>query len=122
PLISHIEERLDDLVKVKGTLLSPFSVDAALYSFKDIKNYLFIIDEENGIDVVRVYIEGDKLNEIDIKKTLKAITFITPKSIKIIPKDKIPLIGRKGKRFVDLRKNASYNNIVRNFERAHLNT
>jgi len=122
PLISHIEERIDDLVKVKGTLISPFAIDAALYSFKNVNNYLFIIDEDEGIDSVRVYVEGSNIEEskidtLSIKNAIYSKIYITPKSVKFVEKDSIPLISRKGKRFVDLRKENSYNNKIRNFEK-----
>ena len=117
PLISHIEERIDDLVKIKGTLISPFAVDDALYSFKNVNNYLFVIDEDDGIDTVRVYVDGNEVDPLRIKKAIYANTYITPKSIKSVEKDSIPLISRKGKRFIDLRKDNPYNNQIRNFEK-----
>lgn len=117
PLISHIEERIDDLVKIKGTLISPFAVDDAIYSFKDVNNYLFIIDDDEGIDSVRVYIDGIDINPLSIKKAVYSKTYITPKSITLVEKDSIPLISRKGKRFIDLRKDNPYNNKIRNFEK-----
>ena len=122
PVISHIEERLDDLVKVKGTLISPFGVDAAMYSFKNVNNYLFIIDEEEGIDTVKVYVdvEGRNIDTLSIKKAIYSKIYITPKSVKLVEKDSIPLISRKGKRFVDLRKTNPYNNTIRNFEKGVL--
>jgi phenylacetate-CoA ligase len=117
PLISHIEERIDDLVKIKGTLISPFAVDDAIYSFKDVNNYLFIIDDDEGIDLVRVYIDGIDIDPLSIKKAIYSKTYITPKSITLVEKDSIPLISRKGKRFIDLRKDNPYNNKIRNFEK-----
>ena len=96
PLISHIEERIDDLVKIKGTLISPFAVDAALYSFKNVSNYLFVIDEDEGIDTVRVYVEGDNIDPLNIKKTIYSNIYITPKTIISVEKDSIPLRLIKG--------------------------
>jgi len=120
PLISHIEERIDDLVKVKGTLVSPYSIDSALYSFKNVSNYLFVIDDENGIDAVRVYVEGENIDPLSIKDSVYSMTYITPNSVNFIEKDSIPIISRKGKRFVDLRKDNPYNNTIRNFEKGVL--
>ncbi|MBN1800032.1 MAG: AMP-binding protein [Candidatus Lokiarchaeota archaeon] len=118
PLISHIEERLDDLVKIKGTLISPYAIDSAMYSFKNVRNYLFVIEEIRGLDNVTIYIEGNNVNSLLIKKAIKNATFITPNTVKMVSKDSIPLIGRKGKRFIDLRKENSYNNIIQNFAKA----
>ena len=119
PLISHIEERLDDLTKIKGTLISPFGIDAAM-SFKEIKKYLFVVDEENNLDSVRVYFEGSNIDHLKIKDAIYGLNFITPKSITLVPKGSIPFIGRKGKRFIDLRKENSYNNLVRKFEKSYI--
>ncbi len=117
PLISHIEERIDDLVKAKGTLISPFAVDDAMYSFKNINNYLFIIDDDEGIDSIRVYVEGSNIDFLSIKKAIYSKTFITPNLVRHTEKDSIPMLSRKGKRFVDLRKENPYNNKIRNFEK-----
>jgi len=119
PLISYIEERLDDLVKVKGTLISPYAVDDAMYSFKSTNNYLFVIEEIDDLDAVKLYIESSgTINKIDIKKAISSATFVTPTSIILVPNEEIPVIGRKGKRFVDLRKENPYNETIRKFERS----
>jgi phenylacetate-CoA ligase len=117
PLISHIEERIDDLVKAKGTLISPYAVDDAMYSFKNVNNYLFVIDDDAGIDSIRVYVEGIDIDPMKIKRAIYSLTYITPNSVIHVEKDSIPMISRKGKRFVDLRKQNPYNNTIRNFER-----
>jgi len=115
PLISHIEERIDDLVKIKGTLISPYAIEEAIYSVKGVKNYLFIVDDDNGLDTVSIYIEGSDINEEIIKDVINGATFITPKHVKLVPKDSIPIIGRKIRRFYDFRKGHLFNNTVRKF-------
>jgi len=119
PLISHIEERLDDLVKIKGTLISPYAVESAIYSFKEIDTYLFVINNDTGFDEVSVYVEGNNIDTLKLKNVIYSKTFITPNSIKIVKKDSIPLIGRKGKRFIDLRKENNFNSLVRKFTNAN---
>ncbi len=118
PLISHIEERIDELVKVKGTLISPYAVESAMCAFKEVRNYLFIIEDVGGLDITTVYVEGDGIEPRAIKKAINATTFITPNNVKLVSKDSIPLIGRKGKRFVDLRKQNAFNNTIRKFAKA----
>jgi len=115
PIISHIEERIDDLVKIRGTLISPYAIEEAMYSVRGVNNYLFAIDEEDGLDVVKVYVEGRNIKALDIRNAINGVTFITPNNIKIVPDDQIPIIGRKKKRFFDLRKHNSFNNIIRKF-------
>lgn len=120
PVISYIEARLDDLVKVKGTLLSPFAIDSALYSVQHVDNYLCVIDEKDGLDVVKIYIEGDNIDITGVKRAVSAITFVSPTSVDIVPKDDIPVIGRKSNRFIDLRKHTPYEKLVREFMNRNL--
>ncbi|MFX1238906.1 MAG: hypothetical protein ACFFAS_12330 [Promethearchaeota archaeon] len=107
------------MIKVKGTLISPYAVDAAMYSIKEVKNYLFVVDEVAGLDTTRVYVEGNDIDPIAIKQAISAKTFITPRTIITVSKESIPLIGRKGKRFIDLREQNPYNNTIRKFASAH---
>lgn len=91
-----------------------------MYSFKNVNNYLFVIDDDEGIDSIRVYVEGSHIDSSSIKKAIYSMTYITPNSIRHAEKDSIPMISHKGKRFVDLRKENPYNNTIRNFEREYL--
>lgn len=118
PLISYIEERIDDLVKIKGTLISPYAIEDAMYSVKGVKNYLFVVDDDSGLDTVTIFIEGNDVNEVNIKNVINAATFITPKQVKMVPKDSIPIIGRKIRRFYDFRKGSLFDNTVRKFTKA----
>jgi phenylacetate-CoA ligase len=115
PLISYIEERIDDLVKIKGTLISPYAIEEAMYSIKGVKNYLFVVDDGSGLDTVSIYIEGRDVSEEIVRNVINGATFITPKHVRLVPKDSIPIIGRKIRRFYDLRKNNPLNNTVRNY-------
>ena len=115
PLISYVEERIDDLVKIKGTLISPYAIEDAMYSIKGVKNYLFVVDDNSGLDTVSIYIEGSDISVENIRNVIKGATFITPKHVKLVPKDSIPIIGRKIRRFYDLRKDNPLNNTVRNY-------
>ena len=119
-LIDYIEERIDDLTKIKGTLISPYTIDEVLFSINEIRNYLFVVDSFRGLDDARIYVElfknGDDKLMKKIKNEITASISITPK-IKFVEKDSIPIIGRKGKRFIDLRKKTAYENLIRNFEK-----
>ena len=118
-LIDYIEERLDDLTKIKGTLISPFTIDNVLFQFNEIRNYLFIVDSKNGLDEARIYIELlEEENEKLITKIKNALlsSISVSTKIKIVEKDVIPIIGRKGKRFIDLRKDTNHKNSIHKFE------
>ncbi|MBD3230588.1 MAG: AMP-binding protein [Candidatus Lokiarchaeota archaeon] len=125
-LIDYIEERLDDLTKIKGTLISPFIIDKILFEFNEIRNYLFVVDSNRGLDDARLYIElssekSKKLKE-KIKNSLLASISVSVDS-QFIERDTIPQIGRKGKRFIDLRnkKGSKYEKIIREFEESYVN-
>ena len=78
---------------------------------------------------MKILIVTGKLAETTIKKQVLGLkhqvdvfalpvtvaAFITPKYVKLVPKDSIPIIGRKLNRFYDLRKENPLNNMVRNF-------
>jgi phenylacetate-CoA ligase len=118
-LIDYIEERLDDLTKIKGTLISPYTIDDILFKFDEIRNYLFIVDSNLGLDSSRVYIELQSEESEDLKKKIKNFLLASLSisvDIKFVKKESIPLIGRKGKRFIDLRKNSKYEQVIREFE------
>ncbi|MHA1269567.1 MAG: phenylacetate--CoA ligase family protein [Candidatus Helarchaeota archaeon] len=121
-LIDYIEERLDDLTKIKGTLISPFTIDEVLFNINEVRNYLFIVDSERGLDDVRLYIEllknGNKKLMERIKNDLSASLSLNISKIKFVEKEAIPIIGRKGKRFIDLRKKSIYKNTIQKFEKS----
>ncbi|MEO0301807.1 MAG: AMP-binding protein [candidate division WOR-3 bacterium] len=99
--------RIDDLVKIRGTLLSPYVIDEVMFQIPYVKNYLYIIkrDEKTLRDIIKVYVEA-KENKIDpelISRKLQAFTWVKPNTVKIVKKNSIPLIGNKPRRFFDLR-------------------
>ena len=76
----------------------------ASYAIRDPRFDLYEILTEREIDITEI-----------IKKTIYSQAFITPKNVKIVPIDTIPIIGRKIKRFYDLRKSNPLNAMVRKF-------
>lgn len=106
------EHRLDDLVKVKGVLTNPCALDDALFSFPEVRNYLCIIDkDERGADEVRLYIESarqDSAFQSALKENLVGRSWFSPSHVKYVPPGKIPNIGRKGVRLIDLRSGSTY--------------
>lgn len=113
--ISLIVQRLDDLTKIKATLVSPYQIESAMFS-NDIRTYLCVIDKVEDSDVIRIYVDADNSEELkdEIIKSIKTEVKISPTSVIFV--DNIPQIGRKGKRFIDLRKATPMADIVRNFE------
>ncbi len=117
--IALIKYRRDELVKIRGTLTSPYVIDEAILKRPEVRNYLFIIDkDEKGVDTVKIYIEAEKKKQ-DILKDLSerlggAICF-TPAEVIYVPLNSIIEIGRKARRFIDLRKEKSYEKVVREF-------
>lgn len=110
-----IETRLDDLMKVKGTLVSPYTIENAMFSH-DIESFLCVIDKEQDSDVIRLYVlaEGSETLEKQLVDEMKTRTKFSPTSIQFV--SDLPQIGRKGKRVVDLRKESPINQIIRDFE------
>lgn len=112
--------RLDDLVKIKGTLVSPFAVEEALMSLPEIYHYIYIIlKDASGVDRVFVFLElnfGD-INEIKERalSRLRAYTWISADQIFVVPKETIPRLGRKEKRFIDLRTDTMFKDQILNF-------
>ncbi|NVM56051.1 MAG: AMP-binding protein [Candidatus Helarchaeota archaeon] len=110
-----IETRLDDLMKVKGTLVSPYTIEHAMFAH-DIKGFLCVIDKEKDSDVIRIYVKAKESNTLQnqLISEIKTTASFSPTFIKFI-KD-LPQIGRKGKRVVDLRKESPLNKLVYEFE------
>jgi phenylacetate-CoA ligase len=110
-----IETRLDDLMKVKGTLVSPYTIELAMFS-QDIENFLCVIDNEEDSDVLRIYVKATESQTLmqQIISEIKTRTTFSPTIIKFV--EELPEIGRKGKRVVDLRKESPLNIIVKDFE------
>lgn len=121
--IALIKHRHDNLYKIKGTLTSPYAIDEAILKHPEIRNYLFVIDkDEKGVDTVKIYVEAQKQKpEIlnDLAQRLGGAICFTPAEVKYVPLGSIMEIGRKAKRFVDLRKDETYQNIVREFMKRH---
>lgn len=112
--------RIDDLIKVRGTLTSPYAIDRAIFAHPEIRNYLCVIEkDERGVtDVLRVYIESEKEDPkilTDLRQELSGSIYVTPNFIKFVPIGSIPEIGRKGKRVIDLRVKNPYADVVREF-------
>ncbi len=112
-----IETRLDDLMKVKGTLVSPYTIEDAVFTH-DVENFLCVIDKEEDSDVVRIYLEGFKRQTLQdqLVDTFITKTKFSPTSVTFVTE--IPQIGRKGKRVIDLRKDSPLNQEVRSFEKS----
>lgn len=111
--------RIDDLVKIRGTLVSPYIIDEVMLQIPNVQNYLYVIskDDKTLRDNVAVYIEISRMSNYltdDISKKLKAATWIKPDFVKIVPLNSIPKIGIKMKRFVDLRKDEKLAEILKN--------
>ncbi|MHA1377555.1 MAG: phenylacetate--CoA ligase family protein [Candidatus Helarchaeota archaeon] len=113
--ISLIEQRLDDLTKIKATLVSPYQIENAMFS-TDIRTYLCVIDKVEDSDVVRIYVDAEKSEEMKNKiiNAIKTETKLSPTSVNFV--NEIPQIGRKGKRFIDIRKPHPMAKLIREFE------
>ncbi|NHI91552.1 MAG: phenylacetate--CoA ligase family protein [Candidatus Lokiarchaeota archaeon] len=116
-----IETRIDDLTKIKGTLVSPFAIEDALFSH-NIEGFLCVVDRREDTDLVRIYVKTNSKNRDslmdEIITSIKTNTKFSPTSVHFV--NQIPEIGRKGKRFVDLRKFSELNQIVVDFEKQFL--
>ncbi|MEM3833295.1 MAG: AMP-binding protein [Thermoprotei archaeon] len=112
--------RLDELVKIKGTLISPFAVEEALMGMPEIYHYMYVVlKDEVGVDKVLVFLELNFGDTDQIKSQvlsrLRAYTWISADQIFIVPKETIPRLGRKEKRFIDLRSETVFKDQVLNF-------
>jgi phenylacetate-CoA ligase len=112
-----IETRIDDLMKVKGTLVSPYTIENAMYAH-DIEGFLCVIDREQDSDVIRIYVRADRSKDLlnKLVTEVKTKAKFSPTSIQFV--DELPQIGRKGKRVVDLRKESPLNELVFAYETA----
>ncbi len=109
--------RLDDLMKVKGTLISPYQLDEAVFSRPGIQNYLCVIERgERSGDVVRLFVEGDSA-DLNLRKDMAnrfgEASWISPQDVFIVRRGSIPSIGRKGLRVIDLRSSPEYSDEIR---------
>jgi len=112
--------RNDELMKIKGTLISPNAIDEAIFNYDDIQNYLFVVekDENEAADLVKLYLESEKKNSkvlMELSKKFGGKLWISPDKSIYVPKGSIPQLGRKEKRFIDLRKKNQYEMEVREF-------
>jgi phenylacetate-CoA ligase len=112
--------RLDDLVKIRGTLTSPFAIDSAIFAFPEIRNYLFVVEKDPSgiVDLIKIFLEADyqdpKTTE-GLAEKLGGGICVTPNMIGYVPLGSIPTIGRKEVRFIDLRKDSPYKDAVKDF-------
>jgi phenylacetate-CoA ligase len=113
------EFRLDSLIKIKGTLTSPFAIDSAIFSYEGVRDYLVVVSEDSsGLDRVDVYIDSDSFTPRQIESLYDRFggkVWFNPSSVKIVEKDSIPVIGRKGKKIIDLRTEADYGDELKTF-------
>jgi len=114
--------RLDDLVKIRGTLTSPYAIDTAIFEFPEIRNYLFVVDKDPSgiVDMIKIFIEADYQDPKTIERLAEKLgggICVTPNMIKYVRLGLIPTIGRKEVRFIDLRKDTPYKDTVKEFMR-----
>jgi len=112
--------RLDDLVKIRGTLTSPFAIDSAIFEFPEIRNYWFVVEKDpTGIvDLIKIFVEADYQDPKTVEGLAEKLgggICVTPNMIKYVPLGSIPTIGRKEIRFIDLRKDTPYKDAVKEF-------
>ncbi|MHA1651847.1 MAG: phenylacetate--CoA ligase family protein [Candidatus Helarchaeota archaeon] len=112
-----IETRLDDLMKVKGTLVSPYTIENAMFAY-DIEGFLCVIDKVEDSDVVRIYVKAQESKALrnQLSDEIKTTAKFSPTFIKFV--EELPQIGRKGRRVVDLRKKSPLNKLVEEFEKS----
>ena len=110
-----IETRLDDLIKIKGTLVSPYTIEDAMFT-QDIESFLCVIDTKQDSDVVRIYVKAPETKALQdqLINKFQTRTKFSPTSINFV--SNLPQIGRKEKRVMDLRRESPLNELVREFE------
>lgn len=110
PRIDTIIGRSDDMIKIKGTILYPSSVDQILSRIEKAgSEYQIIIDHLNGKDILTLFVETELENKEDIKKlereivnNFKSKIGFTPKVITVGFKE-LPRNERKSTRIFDNR-------------------
>jgi phenylacetate-CoA ligase len=117
--IAPVTHRIDELVKIRGTLTSPYNIDSMLFSYKNVQNYLCVVEKDKiGTDQMKIFIESDRKDArvtMDLSGKMGGSICVNPNIIKYVPIGSIPSIGSKEKRFVDLRKDNEYNDEVKDF-------
>ncbi|MFB0560438.1 MAG: phenylacetate--CoA ligase family protein [Candidatus Lokiarchaeia archaeon] len=117
------EFRLDGLVKIKGALTSPFAIDSAIFGYEGVRDYLVVVSEDaSGLDRIDVFIDSDALTPSQLESLSDRFggkVWFTPSSVKVVKKDSIPVIGRKGKKLIDLRAEADYGDELNTFLEKH---
>ncbi|MBI4362686.1 MAG: AMP-binding protein [Euryarchaeota archaeon] len=104
--IMPVEHRRDDLVKIKGALTSPYAIDEAVLSRPGVRTYLCVVDRNRrGLDEVRLYVEARESPALrrSLGERLGGGVWWSPGQVVLLPPGSLPELGRKGKRFVDLR-------------------
>jgi phenylacetate-CoA ligase len=113
------EYRLDGLIKIKGALTSPFAIDSAIFNYNGVRDYLVVVSEDSsGLDHIDVFIDSDSLTPSQLNSISDRFggkLWFNPSSVKVVEKDSIPVIGRKGKKLIDLRAEGDYGDELKTF-------
>jgi phenylacetate-CoA ligase len=108
---STIKGRSDDMLIIKGTNVFPGQIESVLMENEMVgTNWRMIVAKEK-MDQLIVEVEAKrkltneerKSLEIELREEIKSVITLTP-IVKVLPPGKIPKVGMKAKRVVDLRK------------------
>jgi phenylacetate-CoA ligase len=101
PKIAAIKGRSDDAVSIRGLIVFPSQVEAALVRFPETgANFRIIVDKRNGLDTFDLKVEvkdvsilknAERTNTVshEMAESVKAITGNTPK-VELVPADSLP--------------------------------
>jgi phenylacetate-CoA ligase len=101
PKIGAIKGRSDDAVSIRGLIVFPSQVEAALVKFPEIAaNFRMIVDKRDGLDTFDLKVEvrdtallnaAERVRPLSraMAESVKAITGISPK-VELVPADSLP--------------------------------
>lgn len=103
-------QRLDHLIKIRGVLINPITIEEIIRNFEEIKEYQVILHKNKNVDEITVKAEinpGVKYNEIEsIKEQLENILkdkLLVRFNVELVPKNTLPKYDGKSKKVLDLR-------------------
>jgi len=115
PLMRHIVERIDDIIKVRGTMVAPSRIEDIISRIPGVgEMWLFVVDKEEGkmdrliiqFEAAPAYWENPEKKEALEKQVIQKVTDAIGLRVEVdvVPPDSLKRFEGKAKRVIDRRK------------------